>query len=112
MLPKTLLNQNSIGPMADWMTQFGIIQDSTEEIKPPNQISHDFQELVIDQCLEQKTLRLPDEAYDLVFEFLKMTPPPREHENTETANWRRAKTSRKCYGKSKDSATRRHYERF
>ena len=73
------------------MTQFGILQASTEQIRLPNQISHDFQELVIDQCLEQKTLRLPDEAYNLVFEFLKMTPPPREHENTEIARDIRAR---------------------
>ena len=91
MLPLTLLNQNFIGPLTEWMTQYEKLQASTKQMRLPNQISHDFQELVIDQCLEQKTLRLPDEAYNMVFEFLKMTPPPREHENTEIARDIRAR---------------------
>ena len=91
MLPLTLLNQNFIGPLTEWMTQYEKLQASTKQIRLPNQISHDFQELVIDQCLEQKTLRLPDEAYNMVFEFLEMTPPPREHENTEIAKDIRSK---------------------
>jgi hypothetical protein len=54
-------------------------------MKLPDQISHYFQELIIDQGLEQTRLRLPDEAHKLVFEFLEMNPPPREHENVERA---------------------------
>ena len=55
-------------------------------MKVPDQITHSFQELIIDQMLEQYTVILPDEAHQLVFEFLEMSPPPREHENAERAN--------------------------
>jgi hypothetical protein len=49
----------------------------------PDQTSHHFQELTIDQILEQYIVQLPDETHQLVFEFLGLTTPPREHENTE-----------------------------
>ena len=42
--------------MTDWLTQFGITQESLEERKPPKETSHDFLELVVAQYLEQKTL--------------------------------------------------------
>ena len=60
-------------------------------MKLPDQISHYFQKLIIDQGLEQTPWRLPDEAHKIVFEYLEMMPPPREHENIEMAKDIRSK---------------------
>ena len=76
VLPLTVQSQNFIRT---------IDRTDDTQMKLPDQISHYFQELIIDQGLEQTRLRLPDEAHKLVFEFLEMTPPPREHENVERA---------------------------
>jgi len=73
------------------MTHFGTPQNSTAQTKPPDQITHDFQELIVDQILEKIPWRLPDEAHKSVFEYLEMRPPPREYENIEMAKNIRAK---------------------
>ena len=85
VLPLTVQDQQFIGPLTELMTYHRKLRNSIPQMEVPDQTTHSFQELFIDQMLEQYTVILPDEAHQLVFEFLEMSPPPREHENAEGA---------------------------
>jgi hypothetical protein len=85
VLPLTVRNQHFIRPLTELTTHCRKLQVTTSRTKLPDQISHHFQELTIDQILEQNIVQLPDMAHQLVFEFLGLTTPPREYENTKNA---------------------------